>query len=158
MNGNIMYLDGKFDSIPKRLIEAMDEPLAVFRSNAGTWMIKPIPGQVIADVCDSGDDSADYANAVLLAASRTLLESLKLIANEGKDDAAAWMRGIARAAIGEATDVSGYKERLGDPSEVVIGFDPQNITEIDQKIKLLYRYRSMVSIPLDQIKLTEEGK
>lgn len=84
MNCNNMYLDGEFDATSEKLIESMDEPLTVFRSNAGTWMIKPIPGQVIADVCDSGHDSADYANAVLLASSRTLLESLKLIANEGE--------------------------------------------------------------------------
>jgi hypothetical protein len=158
MNCNNVYLDGEFDATSEKLIESMDEPLTVFRSNAGTWMIKPIPGQVIADVCDSGHDSADYANAVLLASSRTLLESLKLIANEGREDAAAWMRGIARVAIGEATDVSGYKEKQGVPSEVVIGFDPQSLAEIDQKIKILYRYRSMVSIPLDQIKLTKDGK
>lgn len=157
MNRNNAYLGGEVNAIPEKLIESMDEPLSVFRSNAGTWMVKPVPGQVIADVCDSGHDSADYANAVLLASSRTLLESLKLIANEG-DDAAAWMRGIARIAISEATDVSGYKEKQSDPSEVVIGFDPQSLAEIDQKIKILYHYRSMVSIPLDQIKLTKVGE
>lgn len=158
MNRNNAYLGGEFNAIPEKLIESMGEPLSVFRSNAGTWMIKPVPGQVIADVCDSGHDSADYANAVLLASSRTLLESLKLIANERRDDAAAWMRGIARVAIGEATDVSGYNEKQGDPSEVVIGFDPRCLAEIDQKIKILYHYRSMVSIPLDQIKLTKVGE
>lgn len=158
MNRNNMNLDGKFDATPGRLIENMNEPLSVFRSNAGTWMIKPIPGQVIADVCDSGNDSADYANAVLLASSRILLEALKLIADKGGDDAVAWMRGVARVAIGDATDVSGYKEKHCNPSEVVIGFDPQNLAEIDQKIKLLYHYRSMVSIPLEQIKLEKEGE
>lgn len=158
MNRNNAYLGGEFNAIPEKLIERMDEPLSVFRSNAGTWMIKPVPGQVIADVCDSGHDSADYANAVLLASSRTLLEALKLIANEGRDDAAAWMRGIARVAIFEATDVSEYKERDCEPSEIVMGFDPSSLAEIDQKIKLLYQYRSMVSIPLDQIKLIKVGE
>jgi hypothetical protein len=139
--GEILADPAAFESISERMIETMNDPLSVFRSNAGTWMIKPVPGQVMADVCGSGYDSADYANAVLLASSRTLLEALKLIANEGRDDAAVWMRGVARAAITEATDVSGYQERKEDPSEVVIGFDPNDPVDIDEKIKLLEQYR-----------------
>ncbi|MBU3625819.1 hypothetical protein ICN48_06180 [Polynucleobacter sp. JS-Safj-400b-B2] len=137
----LVFKESIADYFKQEQLGNQNNVMSVFRANAGNWMIKPVPGQVLADVCESGDDQADYAAATLLASSQNMLSALKLIAAENRDDASPWMRGVARSAISVAEDVSGYQPRTQEPSEVVIGFDPHNIDEINEKIKLLEQYR-----------------
>lgn len=48
------------------------------------------------------DEAQMQANAQLIASAPELLEALELIAGEPREDAATWMRGVARAAIAKA--------------------------------------------------------
>lgn len=51
-------------------------------------------------------EEENNANARLIAAAPELLEALNLIASEHRDDAAVWMRSVARAAIAKTTGES----------------------------------------------------
>lgn len=81
------------------------------KHTAGTWKVLQggIAGQFVVKAGEHHDtmigiasDIDVEANAQLIAIAPELLEALELIAGEPREDAATWMRVVARAAIAKA--------------------------------------------------------
>jgi len=92
-----------------------DHPDGGVRFTPGPWRIHDMecdaivagrPGAEVANVANSLWRDNMRADAHLIAAAPDLLKALQLIADEPREDAAAWMRSVARAAINKAKATS----------------------------------------------------
>ncbi len=70
----------------------------------GPWGRKAMDTETIAraEGYETDGIGVNDDDAALIAAAPDLLDALTLIANETREDAAAWMRSVARAAIAKA--------------------------------------------------------